>query len=98
MLRPLCYEMVKQTLERTRGLFFPFSWVRSARILINNGRRREVGNTGGTHSEDPGFKPTSSRQLFRMSFFVVSLRLTLHRHKKHNYKARILVLQIFMFC
>jgi hypothetical protein len=41
----------------------PFSWVRSARILINNGRRREVGNTGGTHSENPGFKPTSSRQL-----------------------------------
>lgn len=65
----------------------PFSWVRSARILINNGRHREVGNNGGTHSEDPGFKLTSSRQLFRMSFIVVSLRLSLHRHTKHNYKA-----------
>jgi hypothetical protein len=65
----------------------PFSWVRSARVLINNGRRREVGNTGVTHLEDLGFKPTSGRQLFRMSFFVVFLRLPLHRHTKHNYKA-----------
>jgi hypothetical protein len=61
----------------------PFCLVRSARILINNESRREVGNTGVTHSGDPGFKPTSSRQLFRMSF----LRLLLHRRTKHNYKA-----------
>ena len=73
----------------------PFSWVRSARILINNGRRREVGNSdftypgdaGFIHPGDAGFKPTSSRQLFRMSFFVVFLRLPLHRRTKHNYKA-----------
>jgi hypothetical protein len=64
----------------------PFGWVRSARILINNGLRREVGNTGGTHSEGPSFKLRASRLLFRMSFFVGFLRLPLHRHTKHTHK------------
>jgi hypothetical protein len=69
----------------------PFSWVRSARILINNGRRREVGNTAGTDSEDPGFKPTSDRQLFRKNFFLVFLRLPSTRHKNIIIKQRVLV-------
>jgi hypothetical protein len=55
----------------------PFSWVRLARIVINTGRRRQVGNSAGTHSEGPGLKSTPSRRLFRLSFFVVFLRPSL---------------------
>jgi hypothetical protein len=86
MLQPLCSEIVKQTLGRTCRLFV-LQLGEVSKNFNQYGRNREVGNTAGTHSEDYSFKPTSSRQLFRMIFFVVFLRLPLNRHKKHNNKA-----------